>query len=280
MSEMASTGGEGAVRRGGRKHSGFRFCAASGCVSAAATKGLCRFHYQRQWWTGATELQGPSECAFCGEVLVRRGSRGPLPTYCSARCRSAAGYLRAKTSGRVRRKPTPPRVWECVQCGAPFEGRKRKYCSKQCGRVAERQNPKRRCEVSGCDRPYRARGMCGPHYNEWHHEVKGRKPSVWSDARRDAAQRRRALKRNVTTGGRVLRSEIARRDEYRCHLCGEKVDMKVAWPDPMSPSLDHVVPLSLGGTHGPANVKLAHLWCNTKKGARGIPTGEQLMLIG
>lgn len=225
-------------------------------------------------------MEGPSECAFCGEALTRRGARGPLPTYCSAKCRAAAGHRRAKAAGRVQRKPTPPRVWECVQCGVSFEGRKRKYCSKRCGRLAEQQNPKRRCEVPGCDRPYRARGMCGPHYNEWHHETKGRKPSVWTDARRDAAQRRRALKRNVTTGERVLRSEIARRDKYRCHLCGDKVDMNVAWPDPTSPSLDHVVPLSLGGSHEPANVKLAHLWCNTKKGNRGVLEGEQLMLIG
>ena len=44
----------------------------------------------------------------------------------------------------------------------------------------------------------------------------------------------------------------------------------------MSPSLDHVVPLSLSGAHTPENVRLAHVRCNTAKGNRG---GEELRLL-
>jgi hypothetical protein len=37
----------------------------------------------------------------------------------------------------------------------------------------------------------------------------------------------------------------------------------------MCPSLDHVVPVSASGTsHTRANVRLAHLVCNTKRGNR------------
>jgi 5-methylcytosine-specific restriction endonuclease McrA len=102
------------------------------------------------------------------------------------------------------------------------------------------------------------------------------KPPPWSDKRRDRYHRRRAQKKQTASGEPVLLAEIAERDDWRCHLCGDPVDSALSWPDPMSPSLDHVVPLSLGGMHAPENVRLAHLRCNTAKGNRG---GEEQMLL-
>jgi 5-methylcytosine-specific restriction endonuclease McrA len=47
----------------------------------------------------------------------------------------------------------------------------------------------------------------------------------------------------------------------------------------LAPSLDHIVPLSLGGSpDSPANLQLTHLRCNLAK--RDRPAGEQLRLIG
>jgi 5-methylcytosine-specific restriction endonuclease McrA len=76
----------------------------------------------------------------------------------------------------------------------------------------------------------------------------------------------------------VVFYEIAERDRWKCRLCGKRVMRSRPWPDPLSPSLDHIVPLTKGGAHDPSNVQLAHLRCNTAKGNRG--GGEQLMLIG
>lgn len=42
--------------------------------------------------------------------------------------------------------------------------------------------------------------------------------------------------------------------------------------------MDHVIPLTKGGNHELANVRLAHLRCNVSKGNRG--GNEQLLLIG
>jgi hypothetical protein len=45
-------------------------------------------------------------------------------------------------------------------------------------------------------------------------------------------------------------------------------------PDRMSVSLDHVVPLSRGGSHSWENVRCAHLSCNVAKGSNdpmGVP---------
>jgi 5-methylcytosine-specific restriction endonuclease McrA len=55
------------------------------------------------------------------------------------------------------------------------------------------------------------------------------------------------------------------------------VDPRLRHPDPMRVSLDHVIPISKGGSHTYANTQCAHLLCNIQKNNRGA--GEQLALI-
>lgn len=57
-------------------------------------------------------------------------------------------------------------------------------------------------------------------------------------------------------------AHVAKRDGWRCHICKRKVTRR-NW------SLDHLIPLSDGGPHTHANVALAHVLCNSKRGARG-----------
>lgn len=59
---------------------------------------------------------------------------------------------------------------------------------------------------------------------------------------------------------------VYERDGYICQLCGTPVDARLKWPHPYSVSLDHIVPLSLGGMHSYDNVQCAHLRCNCQKG--------------
>lgn len=61
--------------------------------------------------------------------------------------------------------------------------------------------------------------------------------------------------------------EIYGRDGWLCGICGEAVDPAALHPDPLSASLDHVVPLSKGGDHTRENSVLAHLICNIRKSA-------------
>lgn len=62
--------------------------------------------------------------------------------------------------------------------------------------------------------------------------------------------------------------KIFERDGWVCQLCGEEVDPLTFYPHPESPTLDHIVPLSLGGSHTENNVQLAHFRCNCSKGNR------------
>jgi 5-methylcytosine-specific restriction endonuclease McrA len=84
---------------------------------------------------------------------------------------------------------------------------------------------------------------------------------------RAATQQRRARLR----GGEVENftdTEIFIRDGWVCQLCGDPIARDLHYPDPMSVSLDHVVPISKGGHHTRANVQTAHLRCNISKGNR------------
>ena len=54
-----------------------------------------------------------------------------------------------------------------------------------------------------------------------------------------------------------------------CGICGQPIDNELKYPDPMSKSLDHIVPINLGGhPFDRANMQAAHLMCNLQKGQR------------
>lgn len=56
-----------------------------------------------------------------------------------------------------------------------------------------------------------------------------------------------------------------KREETHCWWCGEPVDKSLRWPDPLSASVDHVVPREKGGTNERHNLRLAHLKCNSAR---------------
>lgn len=70
---------------------------------------------------------------------------------------------------------------------------------------------------------------------------------------------------------------LAEWQKWKCYLCNKSICFKVKSPDPLSLSLDHLVPLSLGGRHSYANCAAAHFGCNSKKSARSV--NEQLKLL-
>lgn len=116
--------------------------------------------------------------------------------------------------------------------------------------------------------------FCGAKCSNTYHRRKS--PDPWNERRRANDQKRRALKAGASTGVAVRLSEIRDRDGDRCGICKKKVNGE-AWPHPLSASLDHIIPLSQGGSHDPANVRLTHLVCNTRRGNRG--GNEQLRVV-
>lgn len=83
--------------------------------------------------------------------------------------------------------------------------------------------------------------------------------------------RRRARLRGVPADNVTL-TDLMISQDFLCHLCGSALDPECRHPDPMCPSLDHIVPLARGGTGLRENLAAAHLRCNVIKGA-ALPLG-------
>lgn len=81
------------------------------------------------------------------------------------------------------------------------------------------------------------------------------------DMVREQKLRRRAIERGTRVENISL-IEIYKRDNWICQICHKKIDKELKYPDPMSKSIDHIIPLSCGGTHTIDNLQQAHLCCN------------------
>lgn len=58
------------------------------------------------------------------------------------------------------------------------------------------------------------------------------------------------------------------RDAWICQICHTSIPSDAKWPDPLSASMDHIVPLARGGEHSYANCQASHLKCNRDKGVK------------
>lgn len=58
------------------------------------------------------------------------------------------------------------------------------------------------------------------------------------------------------------------RSQPACHICGQPIDYTLPHLDPMAYVVDHLVPLSRGGSDDLSNKAAAHRSCNDKKRAR------------
>jgi 5-methylcytosine-specific restriction endonuclease McrA len=150
----------------------------------------------------------------------------------------------------------------CATCGLEFNARRREqlFCSPGC-------HQRQTCICVDCGASF---------------------DGALSSAKRCAGcrairQRARFRQKNAVRRGSRVRgrrmtiTELGDRDSWRCHLCRRRVNRNLRAGHRMSPSFDHLIPISAGGFDAPENLALAHLQCNTRRGNRGP---AQLLLIG
>lgn len=76
---------------------------------------------------------------------------------------------------------------------------------------------------------------------------------------RRASDARRRSSIELTQVEHVSTLRVAKRDDWTCSICKQPGVTRATW------SLDHVIPLSKGGSHTYGNIRLAHRVCNSRK---------------
>ena len=192
-------------------------------------------------------------------------------------------HISSNSAAKTKRYNRKPVTFNCRWCGTEVTrtvgiNGNSDFCSARCKNkdknererlVREAGKPTdRRCAWCGVDTPQSMRAdahFCSAACNSHAHHT-----SRKARARGGKGVRSRPLLSFV---------EIAERDHWMCGICHKPVNRKRIFPDPLAGSLDHIMPLSVGGSdEDPANVQLAHFRCNWSKGNR--PANDQLRLIG
>jgi hypothetical protein len=249
-------------------------------------------------------IDGTCPCRYChvtqpcAEFIIN----GATPRGHTLQCRTCNTKARHIKLGSKPQKHLPDR--NCPWCGITFHGdhARAKYCSEAC-HYAARSKPET-CSVHyftcpWCKNLYTSQRAgrkycssecawrtlyprylvqprsnrcidCGAEYTQTHGRNQRCAPCV--NMRAEAIhQRSKALRRQrQRTNGPsevISRQFIYERDNWTCYLCGTSVDRHSSPLDPLYPTLDHVMPLALGGTHTADNLRLACRACNMAKGA-------------
>jgi HNH endonuclease len=192
---------------------------------------------------------GHGTCSRCGKTVRVTASSAPLER---RRCHDCRRIDPAPYGKRVEPEPPSP----CELCGSPYAPGPRtrgkpqqRFCSKSCAQAWR----------NGARPPY-TRVQDGDY-----------------GTARNARKRRRLRVRAETWDG-VSDAQILERDGWRCGICRTRIGKSFKHPHPRSASIDHIIPLSMGGDDTAANKRAAHLACNC--GRRNWAGWEQVALIG
>lgn len=164
----------------------------------------------------------------------------------------------------------------CTYCGAQLSNTRARTCKAiECQRARGRRYanervmrekqatiaPDRTCEACGTPIPITRRADARRCSRKCVHASRP------AEEYRNKAKRRRARIKGARTTELLRTADVFARDGWICQICFDPIDSSIPWPDPMSKSIDHIVPVSRGGAHSMSNVRAAHLGCNCRKGA-------------
>jgi len=191
-------------------------------------------------------------CAVCGIEFAHKHANGGKNVCCSREC----GFKYIRQQANIGKSCYCE--WKhCINCNKPFQARTPKAVT--CCKVEKPEKQPRKCKDCGITvasfKHYC--GVCA------HLRTKTKAKAFRKANRRTLKARRRAKKKSVVNAPVSLKA-IVRAHGSICHICGVQVLIGVKG-GPMMPTMDHVVPLALGGWHDLLNLRVAHFICNSRK---------------
>jgi 5-methylcytosine-specific restriction endonuclease McrA len=129
-----------------------------------------------------------------------------------------------------------------------------------CGGCGSTITPRRK-DQTACNR---ACWVKSPHGQEMLRRSRQqyRRSSAVAKAARASEKMRARARRTTTVIDPFRREDVFARDGYVCWICNEACTNEQV-PAAKAATVDHVVPLSQGGSHTMANVRCAHFVCNS-----------------
>jgi 5-methylcytosine-specific restriction endonuclease McrA len=229
-------------------HVPFRVCELEGCDKLVDewNRRVCQMHRKRLRRTGTYELRVPPEqlrtCVGCGVSFT---SHQPAQVRCRKEC--GRGWK------PVQRPP-------CRMCGGPISGTRNRLCSAECTKAAATAWV--RANRPASERTSKTCRHCGTAFTGYDNAL-----YCAPECTKRAAKTRRKARQHGAYIEDVWRAKVYERDGYVCQLCRKPIKRDAVVPHPKAGTLDHVLPLAVGGTHEYANVQTAHFMCNSVKGA-------------
>lgn len=238
-------------------------CSVEKCESLANARGYCKKHYSRIVASGKSSSR---TCKGCGGSIPEGESAHYCSTACKPRCsvgecEEAARVFghctthayQVKAFGEVRdRKFTYGNLGDpCVNCGKAWSESfySWKYCSSGCASRFQRHGGK--VVESNCVH-------CGECIDLSELTPSGR---VRKSTTRTCTK---CAPRKAHGGDRY---SLLLAQSGKCTLCGNLLNLGVKYPHLLAPVMDHIVPLSRGGSNSAENIALVHSACNLWKGS-------------
>lgn len=273
-----------------------RVCSVDGCDKPRKAYGVCNSHASRISRNGTTDVF----CRNCGDVVPFRGfvaDQGADAHYCSDSCRPVCsipgcgdltvglGFCKAHWN-RFNETGNPYRP--CRGCGAPLsihlDGRVA-YCGIHC---------KPLCGAPDCGELADDNGYCTRHGSRARYHG-GMLPVLDYECslcgtlvERSYADKQQRTNSTLCPDCRLKRSRdhgwyraevLAGLIPADCGLCGEHIDLDLHWPDSGSLQIDHIIPVSRGGSNERRNLQPAHAKCNMRKNNRIAPPIEGILTL-
>ena len=218
-------------------------------------------------------------CPECGAKVFGHGTRKYCADICKHRAkervRGATGYYQRPQVATRTRAAQRAKYRRDIESGKADGSRLTIWQERGAAGLSDIPTA---CIVADCERLVFARLKCKTHY-EREMRMSGKSWAAYSPISGND-YRARATKYGVQYED-FDKFTIYARDGWICGICSEAVDPNASYPDPMSVSLDHIVPLSRGGGHVESNAQCSHLSCNVRKGARhGEEIGAGARLSG
>lgn len=210
-------------------------CTVDGCERPVHGRGLCGAHWNRQHRHGHPMGGGPDRQRGAATCTVN-GCERPYKAngLCNAHYKA---HLLAANPDYRERKNAAWREWKARNADYVRELQK----------AYDEANPERRREIMA----------------RW------RKEHPAASAASGFQRRRRAAGLPDDVAEMVDPAVIYARDKGLCHICGTEVDRSIPWPEPLSATMDHIIPVrDPESSHSYGNMALAHWNCNQRKGYR------------